>query len=248
MSTKHSTKSTTTHRHHEENVMSTHGKPTIDPKAIVFINPPPANANIPAPDAGWEPPAGNRYRGVVPKNAEVQALPDAIDELRAFGAYAATFANLAPPQDQLVQLLDAAEQWSKMAKATALWSRYCKVEEGIVWTAVRGMVARLLPAFQLAQAADPTITGKLPKTAAFLGVRKQIARTAASTKAMNGKAKASGQPAFHGQVGKRRKSKAARLALEAQHGAEATAPVVAEPPPEPPPAVTNGVTNGAAHV
>lgn len=185
---------------------------SADPK-LRFIDPPPAIANIPAPDAGWEPPGGNPYRGIAPKKAELQALPDAIEELRGFAAYRAIFASLAPPQDQLVQLLDAAEQWSSMAKATLLWSRYCKAEEGVVWTAVRRVVARLLPAFDLALAADPRFAGKLPKTSAFLGVRRQIALSAAATKARNRRATAAGQPAFHGEIGKRRRSKAQRAAL-----------------------------------
>jgi hypothetical protein len=238
----HSKHTTTTNNIEEETTMS-NSKSTN-----VVINPPPAEAKIPAPDAGWTPPEGNPYRGMAPKKAELIALPDAVAELRGFTAYAATFAGLAPPQHQLVQTLDAAEQWAKMGNATAQWVKYCTVETGVVWSAARGLLARLRPAFALALMSDPSLASTLPKTAAFLGVRKQMGRTAASTRTANKKAEASGKPAFHGSVGKKRLTKAQKDAFaEKQQQQQEQQQSAAESPPAAKTDPAPTITNGAAH-
>lgn len=209
-----------------------------------FVAGPPPNAVIPPAPAGFTPQKGGFANGTKPRGSELALAPDALIELRGLVNYAAILGQTVPVQADVIQSLDVCAQWSIMRKGTRAWEKYSANEEGVAWTGMRLMMARLGPAFALAVAGDPSLATKYPKLTAFLGAKKAIAKTSASTKKANKKAVAAGKPATHGAVAKKKQKAAAKAAL------------AVEPPPAaiahaaPVPAVTpvNGATNGAAHL
>lgn len=231
----------------------------VPPPVPQYVNPPPATANIPAPPPGFVPPKGLGPRSSKPRAAELVVMPAAVVELKNFVDYVGTVGKTAPPQADVVSTFDSASQWAIMRKASALWDKYCAVQEGVAFIAVRGQMATLRPAFDLALKADPTLAVKYPNLATFLGAKAAIAKKAVATKAANKAAVAKGLPPTHGAVGKQR-LKAADKAVLAAHpptlapAATTTpaAPPAATPSPTPPnvapatPAMTNGV-NAALH-
>jgi hypothetical protein len=197
---------------------------------VVFLDPPPVTANIPAPPAGYVRPTGETFRSVLPRGGEETALPIAVKDLGKFTTYAQTLGATAPPYAQVLQTFDVANQWSSMRSRTAAWDTYCALQEGIAWTSVRAQMDRLRPSFQLAVTGDPTVATTYPGLATLLFAKKAIALRGASTRALNKKALAVGKEPLHGQAGKKRKKaaeKAAYLAANATEVAPLPTPVVA---------------------
>ena len=255
---------TNTTQKNTENTMSTMSTTnTIEPSQnpapapaaappVVFVSGPPANAVIPSDPAGFTPQKGGFAPGTKPRKAELAAAPGAMTELQGMVDYTAILGQTVPPQAEVVQLLDASAQWSIMRGETRSWGLYCANEEGVAWTGMRQMMARLGPAFQLAVTGNPSLATKYPKLTALLGAKKAIARKTASTKSANKKVVAAGKPATHGAVGKKNQRAAEKAALAAAQAAQAhavTSPPATAPHTEQAPAApsANGPTTGAPH-
>ncbi len=154
-----------------------------------------------------------------------------------------------------------------MRMQTSQWGQIQRVlQEGYSWRAIRAALIRLAQAFLLAAQANPKLVTTYPGLSSLLGAKKAIAQKGASTKRLNNEARAKGEPANHGVVGKKRQRRAEKAALAnapatpassappagpvAQAGSPA--PVVAVAPAPAPvvavaPAPANGVSNGVAH-
>jgi hypothetical protein len=226
---------------------------------------PPPPANIPPVPQGFQPTKGAKYRGIRPTKSELVSLPDAIGEIRAFSDWNTTMGKAAYPHDQVVEALDASEQWSTMRNAAHNWDVYCRDKEGTVWEITRGMLTTIGPAFKMAVTADSTLVAKFPNLAAFLHVRNKTAKQAATTRKANAQAKAKGEPAYHGAVGKKRQKKDQKAAAAAAAQQQQPPPPPAEQSTQSQPAAhgtvavtngtaspggspaTNGAANGAAH-
>ncbi len=232
---------------------------------LIYIQPPPASANIPVPPAGAAQPGGANYRSVVPKTIELAALPAAVENMKRLEAvFMQIFGAAGLPYAQVFQAFDVGNQWSTMRQATALWDTFSRTEEGICWGTLRSIMDRLGPLWAIASAADPSLAVTFPALATLFGAKKAIAQKAVSTKRLNKEAVARGEQPTHGQVGKRRQ-KAEQKALAAAAtaaGLKAGAAPTVAPPPAPPaqapsapvavnaapaaPAAATGV-NGAGH-
>jgi hypothetical protein len=218
---------------------------------VSFPAPPPISV-IPTAPAGFIAAATGQFRGIVPLQAEQNALPAALKDLGRIPNYA-LFVG-APPLAVFTEMLTLAGQWTDMRNASFNWDQYSATQEGNVWMKARPLMEEFDNAFTQAQKADPTLAAQLPGLTTFLGVRSAVALKAASTKRANRKAEAAGLRPDHGQVGKKRKRAAANAALEAADANGATAPSTpapaAEAPAAPAPATASaGATtmNGAAH-
>lgn len=214
---------------------------TID---AAFVTPPPSVAQIPSPPAGFVAPPGGSNVGLRPRKVELVAIADAVVELGQFADFEATLGKAAPPHDTVLRAIQLAAAWSTMRGAAAAWDAFSSTQEGIAWASAREQMARVAPLFVIAAKADPSLATKYPKLAALLTAKRAIAKKAAATRIANKKADEKGEPARHGQVGKRRKRAAERAALLARE--EPSPPAqAAEPAPQPAPAVvaSNGVTH-----
>ena len=120
---------------------------TATATASVGFKLPPATANIPAPPQGFVPTNGADYRGLLPKKTELVVLPDAVAELRAFPDFALTFGKTVPAQASVVNVLDAAQQWSAMRAKATEWDLYCRTQEGLLWKDVRTLLAKMNASF-----------------------------------------------------------------------------------------------------
>ena len=230
---------------------------------------PPADAKIPSPPSSFVPGDSADYRAVLPRDAELRALPNALNDLLKFTNYSQVLGDTAPSYAQIVQALTAAGAWSSMRTESAAWDAFCGSQEGIAWTTLRVQMVRLQPSFELASGGPTNVKTMFAGLAALLGAKTVIAKKGASTRKMNKQATAKGEAPTHGRVGKARKRKAEKAAYAAAQGAGAApagagtpavtaqaqptaanpSPAAAAPtaPASPAPASANGVTNGAPH-
>lgn len=236
---------------HLEPTMTSHSikATTVTTAAASQIQMPP-KAKVPAPPADYDPTVTVKYGASQPRQGELASIAGAAKEVGAFPDWVAVFGKTAPPADHVVQAFDSVAQWSALFVATTAWFDYVRNGRAAAWEDARGLVEGLKAPFELASAADPTLTTTYPAVTRLLGVAKAIAKKGVATRKANAKAAAEGKPTTHGAVGKQRKKKAAAVALAATTTA-APAPEAA-PVPEPTPAAPTSaaapaVTNGAAH-
>jgi len=195
---------------------------TASGTATVFVGSPPADANIPKPPEGYVPAPPGEFRNIVPRAAELTALPQALIELNKFTDYAQVFGGAAPSLAEVLEGFTLGSQWSKMRATTETWDGYCVLQEGYSWKTIRLLIARLGPVFAVAIRANPKLVSRFPGLTALLGAKKAIAQKGASTRRLNKQAMAEGMPPIHGVVGKKRQRKAAKEALAAASTASAT--------------------------
>jgi hypothetical protein len=220
---------------------------------VAAVAPPPASANIPAPPPGFTPATPGEFRSVVPRKAELAALPQALTDLSKFTDFDTLFSGIGLTLAQTTQCLLMGSLWSTMRVATLQWDKCCVLQEGYAWQAIRAALLRLEQAFLLAAQANPKLVTMYPGLSSLLGAKKSIAQKGASTRRLNKAAVANGEPANHGVVGKKRQRKAEKAALANAPPAPAAPAPAAGPVAQPTPAVpapvngvANGVTNGAA--
>ncbi len=180
---------------------------------------PPADAKIPSPPSGFVAGDSADYRAMLPRDAELRALPNALSDLIKFTNYSQVLGDTAPPYAQIVQAIAAASAWSSMRTDSAAWDAFCGAQEGIAWTTLRAQMVRLQPSFELASAGPSNVKTMFAGLASLLGAKKVIARKGASTRKMNRTAVAEGKEPTHGKVGKTRKRAAEKAAYEAAQGA-----------------------------
>ena len=232
------------------------------PAPVPSVDPPPASANIPTPPADFTPATPGEFRSVVPRKAELAAMPQALMDLSKFSDFDKMFAGIGLTQAEITLCLLMGSRWSTMRVATSRWDEYSVLQEGYAWRAIRAALLRLEQAFLLAAQANPTLVTLYPGLSSLLGAKKSIAQKGASTRRLNKAAKAKGEPEIHGVVGKKRQRKAEKAALALANGTPATPG--APPPPAGPaaqaapgtvvvapspagPAPANAVANGVAH-
>jgi hypothetical protein len=193
------------------------------------VAPPPAHLSIPDTPPGFMPVKGGLAKGARPKKAELVAAPDAVDEVRAFVDWAATFGMAAPPQTQMAASLDSACQWSiAFAKAKA-FQKLASNEEGIAWTTVRAQMTIMKPLYLAAIAADPSLGVRCPKLTALFCAKSVISKKGISTRRANDKAEANGEPPYHGEIGKKRRRKAEKAAAAEAEAAAAAVTAASTP-------------------
>jgi hypothetical protein len=191
--------------------MTTHdSNPPIRPATLVPRPPP---VTVPKPPAGFDPANMPSFASSFPKSEELAALAAAVAELAAFADYTSELGRMAPPQAQVVEVLEAAGEWSSMLAASRLWALYVLYGTGSTWQSAHVLMNRLKRPFQLAVDADPTLASKFPATTRLLGAARAVAQKANATKAANKKARANGEPEVHGK--KRRRLAAAKAIVEA---------------------------------
>jgi hypothetical protein len=201
--------------------------------ALVFIQPPPADAKIPTPPSGSATPNGGNYRTLVPKATELAALTGAVADLKRFTTFSDVLGLAGVPYAEALQAFDVGNQWSTMRRATAAWEAYCLTEEGLAWMTIRQMLDALRPVWDLVVARDPSLTMTYPSLAKFLGAQKAIAQKGAATKRLNKAAVAEGKPPVHGTAGKKRKKAADKAVVASVSSASATSASVSAPAPAP---------------
>ena len=182
---------------------------------LVLLDMPPPNANIPAPPSGFVAGDTADYRAVLPRDAELRALPIAVKDMSKFTDYTQLLGQTAPPYAEMMQALTVANAWSSMRTESAAWDAFCGSQEGISWTTLRGQMERLQPSFDLATGGTSNVTTLYPGLATLLDAKKVIARKGASTRKMNKEAEAKGETPVHGRVGKARQRKAEKAAYAA---------------------------------
>jgi hypothetical protein len=173
---------------------------------------PPTDANIPAPPSSFVPGDTADYRAVLPRDAELRALPTAVKDMTNFTNYSQVLGDTAPPYGQVLQALIVANAWSSMRTESAAWDAFCGAQEGLSWTTLRAQMERLQPSFALAEAGSSNVATLYAGLATLLGAKKVIARKGASTRKMNKEAEAKGEAPVHGRVGKTRQRKAEKAA------------------------------------
>jgi hypothetical protein len=272
------TDSTHAHTHtpsNDEAAPATSAAPTTAPAApaapaaaaaTVFIKSPPPLTSIPSTPDGNTNTNGQDYAASLPKNLELAAMPDVIEELARFANYAQVFGLTAPPLTYVTQTATAAAAWSAMRAKSAAWDKYARSQEGVAWNDFRGIMESMRPALALAVTTDATIARQYPAMVRLFGAKSVIAQRSAATRAANKAAEAKGEPPKRGKLAKkarRLKSAAATLAAAGQPitlpSAAPVAQVTSAPPPGSPaptavvaappvaPVATTPALNGSAH-
>jgi hypothetical protein len=214
--------------------------------SLIFLQPPPADAKIPAPPSGAAQPDASAYRSVTPRATELAALPSAVENLQRFTAFTTVFGAAGLPYAQVLQAFTVGNQWSTMRKASAAWDAFSRTEEGLSWGTIRSIMERLGPLWDIAAAADPSLAVTFPGVATLFGAKKAIARKGASTRRLNKEAIARGDAPIHGISGKRRKKASDKALAAAAKAAGLTATPAAGASPATPPATASTVTTVAS--
>ncbi|HEY2514660.1 MAG TPA: hypothetical protein VGI39_27535 [Polyangiaceae bacterium] len=231
---------------------TTRASSSLDSKAqaqSVVIKPPPADAKIPTPPEGATNSNGNDYRASLPKNLELAAMPDVLEELGRFIDYVEVFGKTAPPLAYVLQTATAASEWSEMRVTTAAWDAYCRTQEAAAWFDLRTIMAGLSPAMKLAVRIDATIAREYPALVRLFSAKQVIAQRGVTTRKLNAKAKADGLPPVRGRAAKRAKKGGATTTPVATPPAPVAqpSPAPAAPPPAAPPAAAAPIApNGAS--
>jgi hypothetical protein len=191
--------------------------------ASQFLSPPPAPDPAFVPPPGFVPDNALDFRGVLPRTAELIALPEAVRDLAKFTNFAEVMGSKAPSLAQTTEAFTVTDAWSSARTRADAWDKYARTQEGIAWTALRQMFLRLAPSFAVAVMADPSLLQTYPGLATLLGAKKSIARKAVATKKANAKDKAEGKEPTHGKVGKRATKTAQKAALVTVQGQQAAA-------------------------
>jgi hypothetical protein len=166
------------------------------------------------------------------------------------------FGKTMPALDFVVQVFDAANQWSLMRNMTDAWDSYSRTMEGLTWLSARALMGNMKPVFEQTASVNADVGTLFPSLGLLLDAQKAIARRAATTRKSNAKLTANGQQPLKGKVGKKRKHQAEVAAYEATQAAPpatqapapaSPAPVVAPAPAAAAVAATPPVVNGAPH-
>jgi hypothetical protein len=217
------------------------------PPLVSFPVPPPLSSINAAP-AGFVGGPRARFRGVIPHEAELSALPAALADLGKISDYS-KFVG-APPLAYLIAILTLAGEWSAVRNATSNFDDYAATQEGSVWESVRPLMDDFRAALAQAEKADPTLSSRVQGITKLLAVRSVVAQKGAETKRANAKQRAAGERPTHGKVGKknlRAAEKAALAAADAKATSTSTSPEVPAPATAPAPAPQATATNGATH-
>ncbi len=216
---------------------------------VVFIKPPPADANIPVPPEGVTNANGVYYRAALPKQLELAAMPDVLEELARFSDYTGVFGKTAPPLAYVTQTFTAASEWSAMRVKTQAWDKFSGTQEGAAWTDARQIMLAMGPALALAAKTDATIARQFPALIRLFGAKSVIAKRGVATRKRK-----------KGKAAEAAKATAAQDATPIAAAAGVAAPVVTEEtaavsPGSPvvvaagaAPAVVNGSGNGISHL
>jgi hypothetical protein len=188
-----------------------------------FLPPPPAPDPRFVPPAGFVPDNTMDFRGVLPRTSELVALPIALGDLSKFADYTEVMGSKAPSIDQVQESFAVTNQWSSARTTADAWDKYARTQEGVAWSLLRAILARMGPAFQLAVESDPSLAATYPGLTTLLGAKKAIAHKGVATKKANKKNVAEGKAPTHGKVGKKATKAAQKAALVAQEAAETAA-------------------------
>jgi hypothetical protein len=206
----------------------------ISPKtsiALVFLQPPPADAKIPPVPSGDAAANGGNYRTLIPKATELATLPGAVADLRRFTTFTDVLGFAGLPYSEVLQAFEVGNQWSTMRRASAAWAAYCLTAEGISWITIRKMLEAIRPVWNVAVARNPGLATTYPSLSSFLDAQKKIAQKGAATRRLNKAAVAEGKPPIHGNAGKRRKKAADKALVASTNAASATPTSTAVPAP-----------------
>jgi hypothetical protein len=163
------------------------------------------------------PPAAQRAQ--LPRQEELELMPDVESEIGRFADYAGVFGKTAPSRDEVEQTLTSAYQWSVLHMQLVAWESYAHAQKVMAWVNVRNLLLRLAPAFRLAVTTDSSIGVSYPSLGLLFGVRASIAKRAAAVRKANEEERSAGRPAYKGEAGKRREKADARAALAAKEAA-----------------------------
>jgi hypothetical protein len=232
-------------------------QPPASVASIVFIKPPPADANIPTPPEGATNANGVDYRAALPKKLELSAMPDVVAELQRFANYTEIFGKTAPPLEYVLQTAIAAAEWSAMRVLTEAWDAYSRTQEGASWADFRIIMEAMSPALDLAVKTDGTVSRQYPAIVRLFDAKRVIAKRGVVTRQVNKQNVAKGKAPTRGKEARaisRAKAAAAKvgatLTLPGAPAPSAPPPPpapVADVAPAPAPAPANGATNGASH-
>ncbi len=195
------------------------------------LNFPPPSFEIPSPPSGFVYPEGEEFRGVLPKRAELAALPDAVRELAALGDFATLFGKAIPKREGFVEYFECAEAWSTLRAVLREYDAYCRCREGLAWRDLRKKMPKLRGSIEAAVETDPSFAGRVAKIRAFLQAKRDISHRAIASRKANAEERAKGKEAKRGrraQAKQRAAEKAALAALTAAAGV-----VDASPSPTP---------------
>ena len=193
---------------------------------------------IPTPPPDYTPATPGEFRGVVPRKAELSALPQALIDLSRFTAFDQTMGSVAPTQAEVQQALTTGAEWAAMCQATIAWLAYASLMEGLSWRLIRTQMDSLRPAFLLAMKRNPKLAEQYGGLVKLLTVLSTTAQAGAAARKANKKAVAEGKLPIHGKVGKRRQRAAEKAALA----------TVSAPPTPPSPTANPGAGAAAPQV
>jgi hypothetical protein len=197
---------------------------SVSATSIVTVALPPAGVTIPTPPSNYTPATPGEFRGIVPRKAELTALPQALIDLSSFIGFDQTMGAIAPTQAEVQQALTAGAEWAAMCQATITWLGYATLMQGLAWRLIRTQMDSLRPAYSLAVKRNPKLAEQYGGLAKLLTVLSTSAQSGAAARKANKQAVAEGKAPIHGKVGKQRQRKAEKAAFATANATPTTPP------------------------
>jgi hypothetical protein len=158
------------------------------------------------------------FKGYLPKQLEITALPGVITDLGSFAEYATVLSGSAPPAATVSNAVSTALAWRNARNSAEAWETYVKTGDAIAWKAATPLLEELRPIFLYAVSKNATLATKYPSLAAYFIATDEAAARAATTRKKNAKTRAAAAAAASADALATAKAQAAAAAVAPSKG------------------------------
>ena len=156
--------------------------PVLVAQAAGLASPVPS-ADAPSPPATFDPAAkGSLGRGYNPRYAQVELVPNIVNELKSSTQYTQQFGDAVPAAGDVADALTLAHGWSAKVRAAEQWQVYTRYEEQLAWQHAFTQLGGLEPSYTARRTRTPAVAEQYPSLTKFFDLPKQAAAKAVATK------------------------------------------------------------------
>jgi hypothetical protein len=142
------------------------------------------SVDAPAPPATFDPKAKASLGrgGPNPRHAQVELVPNIVNELKNSTQYTQQFGDAVPPAGDVADALTLAHGWSAKARNAEQWQVYTRYEEQLAWQHAFTQLGALEPSYTARRTRTPAVADQYPSLTKFFDLPKQSAAKGAATK------------------------------------------------------------------
>jgi hypothetical protein len=154
------------------------------------------SADAPSPPATFDPAAkGSLGRGLNPRYAQVELVPNIVNELANSSLYVQQFGDVVPAAGDVADALTLAHGWSAKVRNAETWQVYTRYQEQLAWQHAFAQLGALEPSYTARRTRTPAVVDQYPSLTKFFDLPKESAAKGAATRKAKRDAKAKGASA-----------------------------------------------------